>query len=252
MSFPLGDGTVGVKQAELPDRFIANKKKTNQDDEVVYVQETYDEEVYAALSDIKTALAGTLGTSDSVAQTKLDAVIAALAGALTVTASDAGSHDRLEDILATLVSTLNVSDITAQGLLSDIRTAVNRIPAAPAQEHTTAISPSSTRLSDGDDFYRATTPADTQPVSAVALPLPAGAATEATLNRHARGIVREITKTLRPDASTMYIGHAPSGSDTDDSVWTIEKLVFVDSIFDHSLWSAEGVKWDDVETTPYA
>jgi len=35
------------------------------------------------------------------------------------------------------------------------------------------------RLHDGTSFYKATTPSDTQPISAVALPLPAGAAIEA-------------------------------------------------------------------------
>lgn len=37
------------------------------------------------------------------------------------------------------------------------------------------------RLHDGSTFYKATTPSDTQPISAVTLPLPAGAATETTL-----------------------------------------------------------------------
>lgn len=40
---------------------------------------------------------------------------------------------------------------------------------------------SSARLHDGTDFYKATTPSDTQPVSAASLPLPTGAATETTL-----------------------------------------------------------------------
>lgn len=56
-----------------------------------------------------------------------------------------------------------------------------KIPASPAAEHTTAASPHATRLSDGVAFYKGTTPADTQPVSAAALPLPTGAATQATL-----------------------------------------------------------------------
>lgn len=54
-----------------------------------------------------------------------------------------------------------------------------KIPASPAQEHTTAGSPASTRLTDGSTFYKATTPADTQPVSAASLPLPTGASTSA-------------------------------------------------------------------------
>ena len=54
-----------------------------------------------------------------------------------------------------------------------------KIPASPSQEHTTAGSPTSTRLTDGSTFYKATTPTDTQPVSAATLPLPTGAATSA-------------------------------------------------------------------------
>ena len=50
-----------------------------------------------------------------------------------------------------------------------------------AAEHTTAASPHSARLSDGAAFYKATTPADTQPVSVASLPLPSGAATQTTL-----------------------------------------------------------------------
>ncbi len=39
------------------------------------------------------------------------------------------------------------------------------LPTGAAQEHTTAASPHATRLTDGTAFYKATTPADTQPVS---------------------------------------------------------------------------------------
>lgn len=51
----------------------------------------------------------------------------------------------------------------------------------PAVEHILANSPHACRLTDGTSFYKATTPSDTQPISASALPLPAGAATQATL-----------------------------------------------------------------------
>jgi hypothetical protein len=51
------------------------------------------------------------------------------------------------------------------------------LPTNASQEHTTAASPSATRLSDGAAFYKPTTPTDTQPISAAALPLPTGAAT---------------------------------------------------------------------------
>lgn len=46
-----------------------------------------------------------------------------------------------------------------------VQTAVLSLPGDPAQEHLTAGAPSSVRLSDGASFYRATTPADTQPIS---------------------------------------------------------------------------------------
>ncbi len=39
------------------------------------------------------------------------------------------------------------------------------LPASASQEHVTAASPHASRLSDGTAFYKATTPADTQPVS---------------------------------------------------------------------------------------
>lgn len=55
-----------------------------------------------------------------------------------------------------------------------------KIPASPSQEHTTSASPHSARLSDGASFYKATTPSDTQPVSAVSLPLPSGASQDRT------------------------------------------------------------------------
>jgi hypothetical protein len=56
-----------------------------------------------------------------------------------------------------------------------------KIPASPATDRSTAAAPFATRLSDGAAFYKATTPADTQPISAAALPLPTGAATETTI-----------------------------------------------------------------------
>lgn len=65
--------------------------------------------------------------------------------------------------------------------LSGIKTGTDKIPSSPSQEHTTAVSPSSVRLTDGSAFYKATTPSDTQPISASSLPLPTGAATETTL-----------------------------------------------------------------------
>lgn len=52
-----------------------------------------------------------------------------------------------------------------------------------------ATNPVPARLSDGTTFYKATTPSDTQPISAAALPLPTGAATAANQD----GIVKDGT-----------------------------------------------------------
>jgi hypothetical protein len=51
-----------------------------------------------------------------------------------------------------------------------------KLPATAAADRTTAAAPASVRLSDGSAFYKGTTPADTQPISASSLPLPSGAA----------------------------------------------------------------------------
>lgn len=63
--------------------------------------------------------------------------------------------------------------------LASLASIDGKLPSAAAADRTTAAAPSSTRLSDGSSFYKATTPSDTQPISAAALPLPAGAATAA-------------------------------------------------------------------------
>jgi hypothetical protein len=62
--------------------------------------------------------------------------------------------------------------------LAGVKTGTDKIPTTPASEHTTAVSPHAARLTDGAAFYKSTTPADTQPVSAASLPLPSGAAQE--------------------------------------------------------------------------
>lgn len=124
----------------------------------------------------------------------VDGIEAALAGTLTVDGSghtqpvsDGGGTISVDDgggsltvdasslPLPTGASTGAKQD-TANTSLASIDT---KLPASPAAEHTTAGSPSSARLSDGAAFYKATTPSDTQPISAAALPLPSGASTSA-------------------------------------------------------------------------
>lgn len=73
-----------------------------------------------------------------------------------------------------------------------------KIPTNPSQEHATAGSPSSARLSDGITFYKATTPSDTQPVSVASLPLPSGAATSAKQDTLQTAIDAINTKTPTP------------------------------------------------------
>jgi hypothetical protein len=68
-----------------------------------------------------------------------------------------------------------------EATLLDIKTGISNLSPNPTLDHTAPESPGAVRLSDGAAFFKPTTPSDTQPVSAAALPLPAGAATEATL-----------------------------------------------------------------------
>jgi hypothetical protein len=249
MSFPLGDGTVGVKQAELPDRFIANKKKTNQDDEVVYVQETYDEHAEAAINALKTAQMDGNGSAEAAPPVGTGVLgwLRAIYDALVARLGTLGQKAMGASTPVTIASDQTAVPVTGPLTQAQLLAANVAVigPLTDAELRAVPV-PVSGPLTD------AQLRADPVPVSLGSVPLPAGAATEATLDRHVRGIVREITKTLRSDVNTLYIGHAPSGSANGDSVWTIEKLVFVDSVFDYSLWSAEGVEWDDVEITPYA
>jgi hypothetical protein len=79
---------------------------------------------------------------------------------------------------------------------------------AAARDRTAANDPSATRLTDGTNFYKATTPSDTQPVSAASLPLPTGAATSAKqgdgsqLTRIADAVNPTITATVKGGGTT--------------------------------------------------
>lgn len=100
--------------------------------------------------------------------------------------------------------------------------AVSSLPGSPAQEHTAANSPNACRLSDGTNFlsslpvtgtfWQATQPVSgtfwqaTQPVSAVALPLPTGAATEATL----AAMSAKLPAALGPQTSATSLSTTPA------------------------------------------
>lgn len=79
------------------------------------------------------------------------------------------------------VASMTAFKVDGSAVTQPVSAASLPLPSGAAQEHTTAASPHSVRLSDGSAFYKATTPSDTQPVSAASLPLPTGAATETTL-----------------------------------------------------------------------
>lgn len=78
-------------------------------------------------------------------------------------------------------SNLDVRDLATGQDKVDVRlrNAADSAFVEPATDRATAGAPFATRLSDGSAFYKATTPTDTQPVSAASLPLPTGAATAA-------------------------------------------------------------------------
>lgn len=90
----------------------------------------------------------------------------------------------------------------------------SKIPSNPSQEHTTAGSPSSVRLSDGSSFYKATTPSDTQPISASSLPLPTGAATETTLSSLNGKVTAVDTGNVVVSSSALPTGAATSANQT--------------------------------------
>lgn len=85
-------------------------------------------------------------------------------------------------------------------------------PVTPAADHTTAANPESVRLTDGSAFYKATTPADTQPVSAALLPLPTGAATasnQTTANASLSSISTSVANIPASPAQDGTDGAAP-------------------------------------------
>lgn len=94
-----------------------------------------------------------------------------------------------------------------------------KIPASPSQEHTTAGSPNAARLTDGTTFYKATTPADTQPVSVASMPLPAGAATAAkqdTGNTSLASILAQLDVALSTRASEATLASVKAKTDNID------------------------------------
>lgn len=131
-------------------------------------------------SDVKDILQAVLDTTNDAL--KVNIVASAGAGGL---ATEATLLEVKANTLAidgktpTLVA--GRQPVDGSGVTQPISAVSLPLPTGAAQEHTTAASPNSVRLSTGVAFYNATTPADTQPVSVASLPLPTGAATETTL-----------------------------------------------------------------------
>ena len=102
-------------------------------------------------------------------------------GDVTLRKSDGTELGTNTDPVRTDPTGTTTQPVSAASLPLPAGAATEATLAGRAAEHITAGSPHSVRLTDGTAFYKGTTPADTQPVSAASLPLPAGAATETTL-----------------------------------------------------------------------
>jgi hypothetical protein len=115
------------------------------------------------------------GAATAARQDTGNASLSTLAGAV------AGSEMQVDVVTSALPSgaATAANQSTANASLASID---GKIPSSPATDRATAGAPFSVRLSNGSSFLTPTTPSDTQPVSAASLPLPTGAATEATLS----------------------------------------------------------------------
>ncbi|GEM_PF-6776759 len=102
-----------------------------------------------------------------------------------------------------------------EATLAGIKTGTDKIPNSPATDRTTAAGPFATRLSDGSGFYKATTPSDTQPISAATLPLPSGAATAANQSTGNASLASIDGKITAVNTGAVTISSAlPGGSNT--------------------------------------
>jgi hypothetical protein len=125
-----------------------------------------------------------------------------------LTGTDVGGKKALD------VNVTNALTISTSGLATEAKQdATITLLGAPAQEHSTAVSPNACRLSDGTSFYKGTTPSDTQPISAVSLPLPSGAATAANQSTQNTSLSNIDTSTSGLNAKFGSLGQkAMTGS----------------------------------------
>lgn len=102
-----------------------------------------------------------------------------ITGSVAVTGPLTDTQLRATPVPVSGTVTANLGTIAGVATETTLAAINTKIPASPSQDRTTAAAPFATRLTDGTAFYKATTPADTQPISAASLPLPTGAATSA-------------------------------------------------------------------------
>ncbi len=133
--------------------------------------------VYASIDMIARAI-GAQPTANALSVSQAtDATFAVAAAELPLPAGAAlESGGNLAAVAANTARIPPIGQALAAGSTPVVLPAAQQASLAPP---TTAAAPGATRLSDGSAFYKATTPADTQPVSAVSLPLPTGASTAA-------------------------------------------------------------------------
>lgn len=132
----------------------------------------------------------------------------------TLAATDFATSAKQDTGNASLASIdSQLSDVATETTLSALNT---KIPASPSTDRATAAAPFSVRLSDGAAFYKATTPSDTQPVSAASLPLPTGAATESTL-----ATLNGKVTACNTGAVTVSSSALPTGAATETTLGTL-------------------------------
>lgn len=130
-------------------------------------------------------LPSTLGQKASSASTSVviasDQSPIAVTGSITTTGEVEIKNDSGNPIPVSGTVTSNLGTIAGVATETTLSAINTKIPASPSEDRVLATNAHAARLTDGVSFYKATTPADTQPVSATSLPLPTGASTETTL-----------------------------------------------------------------------
>ena len=166
-------------------------------------------------------------------------------GIATLSAEVAGGGSQA--LLANAARALTVADVAARADLALIVTALNNVLVELGQ-----------KLESGQAVSVSNLPA-TQPVSATALPLPAGAATQTTLAavldalavstaiKRQKTHVEFLPSSAAP--TTIYKGYAPPGTADIVALWTIQRFIFTGTTAIDETWSSTTAVWADRATT---